>query len=226
MNNPTDSMINMNGNQISSGEVSVYFTESRKKSILDLATYDVHRLQDYEFQATVAVIIHYKAERCSNCSLLHSQVVLASNGTITYGIFNFIGSNGNDTFYRETACNEKLLSDLKVTTMVDYNNRYVVKLTNEGHIKDCPSYQECNIDRSGNSFCDCKKKCYGNASFVCGTDDISYESECDMLRIFCEKNGNTMPYPDVSIAFHGRCNGIISFPDIQPNLKNKLFAIM
>ena len=204
-----ESVIIVNGNRISSGEVSVYFTESRKKSILDLATYDVHRLQDYEFQATFAVIIHYKAERCSNCSLLHSQVVLASNGTITYGIFNFIGSNGNDTFYRETSCNERQLSELNITATVNSDKRYVVKLTSEREIKDCPPNLECNIDQSDNSFCDCKKKCYGNVNYVCGTDNISYESECDMDRIFCEKHGTS--FRNVSIAYFGKCQGIDSF---------------
>lgn len=63
----------------------------------------------------------------------------------------------------------------------------------------CGPYQECEIDRYGIATCICPDTCPPVLKPVCGSDGITYDSECELARISCH-NGTS-----VTIVSHSLC---------------------
>jgi len=51
----------------------------------------------------------------------------------------------------------------------------------------CGVGREC-VDTLGEPFCDCVEKCKDKKSSVCGSDGVSYDSECELYRAACVNN--------------------------------------
>lgn len=77
--------------------------------------------------------------------------------------------------------------------------------TNKCNKFRCPADRECHLDSAGKPFCGCKKNCtdYPQGQF-CGTNLISYKSQCEMQKHMCEHKINATK-ENIKMAYTGHC---------------------
>ncbi|XP_067139289.1 agrin-like isoform X1 [Centruroides vittatus] len=63
----------------------------------------------------------------------------------------------------------------------------------------CGPGQECDIDRYGIATCQCPGACEPVMRPVCGTDERTYDSQCELRRLACVRK------QDVLVAYRGEC---------------------
>ncbi|XP_022255732.1 agrin-like isoform X2 [Limulus polyphemus] len=64
----------------------------------------------------------------------------------------------------------------------------------------CGPGQECDIDRYGIASCKCPASCEPVMRPVCGTDEKTYDSECELRREACVQK------KDIAVAYRGTCD--------------------
>jgi coxsackievirus/adenovirus receptor len=65
---------------------------------------------------------------------------------------------------------------------------------------NCHPYQDCVIDRTGSAACACPDICPVVSKPVCGSDQITYNSECELRRTACLKN------VAITVKFEAACD--------------------
>lgn len=95
-------------------------------------------------------------------------------------------------------------------TMMSRNKNINVNYIIKGDISPCSSYMcsdhlQCHLGRNRQPFCGCIKTCNSTKdSVICGSDFVTYESDCDIHRRHCMKHGNRTRSM-VTGAHRGKC---------------------
>lgn len=131
---------------------SIYYRETFQPDILQRTEIDVQLLHQ-NFTPTQAVIVTYHEVPLRSDPLLkHTfQVIIASNGTLTYAVFNFIKLDRSHGLFgfAEKICYIKeqeanpYTHNLSEDTNVDSKGKFVYLLTREN----------CKENKNGNFFC-------------------------------------------------------------------------
>jgi len=79
----------------------------------------------------------------------------------------------------------------------------LVSGTNPCESLQCSPHQECDIDRYGIATCVCPDPCPPIVRPVCGDDEQTYDSECELKRQAC------LQHKQVSLAYRGSCGNLI-----------------
>lgn len=82
---------------------------------------------------------------------------------------------------------------------------YLYKGTNSCDSLKCGIHQECDIDRYGIATCICPLLCPLKLDSVCGSDGITYDSECVLRRESCLRQKN------VTMIYKGQCGKLHLF---------------
>ena len=99
-----------------------------------------------------------------------------------------------------------LASLLALASVGSHSILYLISLvsgTNPCESLQCSPHQECDIDRYGIATCVCPDPCPPIVRPVCGDDEQTYDSECELKRQAC------LQHKQVSLAYRGSCGNLI-----------------
>ena len=137
--------------------------------------------------------------------------MLVSNGSKTYGIFNYkkLQSNGAKTGFIDGVCNTETFLPSSISTQltqssnVHVTGQFINLLSSSGNI-DCLPHTECYKKETEEISCRCKTCDHVEMNVICGSDHVTYLNECELKRSFCITFGADLPV-NVSIAHNGDC---------------------
>ena len=192
---------------------AIYFRESSDEEILMRASKDVKKKTDFNYFPTSVFIVTYdNINSYQNQAELNTfQIVLASNGSRTYGIFNYkkLDSIGAKAGFVDGPCNTETFSSthrsnqLTQTSNIGIKGRHIYYISSLGRIS-CLPHAECFKDVFEEVSCRCKG-CTGiRENIICASDHKTYKSVCELERNFCEMFGVNTPL-NVSMDHIGDC---------------------
>ena len=186
---------------------TIFYRQTKSLRLLEEASYDISVYINKVFTAISSVVITFDdVGQFADKSLKHTfQIVLATNGNETYGIFNYrtlesgnvvTGFYGSDCYFKILK-NKSTSMNLVNDTNIDLKGTQVHLLTKKTLL--CPSPLVCTV-QSEKEVCSCISDCSVAATRnFCGSDNKTYTSECTLKKSTCEANAT------VSIEHVGDC---------------------